>query len=178
MTLRQLTLFVAGSAAVEVERVRTVVDPVQQRLIAAHVTLCREDEIDGLSTADMGSRIADASHGPLTLRFGRPEPFSWHGIVVHCVAGQSEFHALRQRILGTDDIATRTAHITLAHPRNPKAPGNSLAIAATLPDEMTFVFDAVSLIEQEDRSPWRVLEPFALVERTRAQCTDFELRTD
>ena len=162
MMPRQLTMFVASSAAVELERVRAIVDPIQQRLIAAHVTLCREDEIEGLSAADFDRRIADASHGPPTLRFGRPLMFSGHGVLIDCIAGQSEIHAMRQRILGTNDIATRTAHITLAHPRNPKAPGNSLDPAATLPDEMTFVFDAVSLIEQEDGSPWRVLETFAL----------------
>jgi len=42
---RQLTLFVAPEASSSIEAVCEVVDPVQSRLIRAHVTLGREGEL-------------------------------------------------------------------------------------------------------------------------------------
>jgi hypothetical protein len=47
-TRAQLTLFAAGSVAEGIEEVRKVLDPAQFNLIAAYVTLCREDELEGL----------------------------------------------------------------------------------------------------------------------------------
>ena len=45
MTRRQLTLFVPHAEAAPIEALRATLDPVQHALIAAHVTLCREDEL-------------------------------------------------------------------------------------------------------------------------------------
>ena len=44
----QLTLFVDPKEAVTIERVRQEFNPGQFKLIKAHVTLCREDEIQDL----------------------------------------------------------------------------------------------------------------------------------
>jgi 2'-5' RNA ligase len=160
VTRRQLTLFVPFESAEPIEAVRRVVDPVQFGLIPAHVTLCREDEIEDLSLADLGLRCA--SEPPLTLRFGRPSGFSGHGILWCCVEGESEYQDLRGRILGRSDLRASQPHITLAHPRNPQAPGYSLAAAELLSVGMSITFDAVRLIEQESGGPWRVLAVFPL----------------
>lgn len=57
---RQLTLFVAGGVAADIDNVRQRVDPVQFGLIAAHVTLCREDELAELSERELVRRLSQA----------------------------------------------------------------------------------------------------------------------
>lgn len=42
---RQATLYLPSPCSVAVEAVRSRYNPVQAELIAAHVTLCREDEV-------------------------------------------------------------------------------------------------------------------------------------
>jgi hypothetical protein len=46
---RQLSLYVPEPIATRLEAVRRVLDPVQHALIPAHVTLCRDDELEALS---------------------------------------------------------------------------------------------------------------------------------
>lgn len=158
MRRRQLSLFVAGPAVDAVERVRRLVDPVQSALIPAHVTLCREDEIDALASEKIASRVAGSQ--PLHLSFGRPEAFSGHGILLPCIEGEQAFTRLRHRVLGTADIRESRAHITLAHPRNPKAQGNSLD-DASLDGPLILSFERVMLIEQAFAdAPWTILEEF------------------
>lgn len=57
----QLSLFVppiiGGDTRVDIEAIRCIVDPVQHRLIPAHVTLCREDELTGIVLADCAARL-------------------------------------------------------------------------------------------------------------------------
>lgn len=47
---RQLTLFVDEKQSVTIESIRQKFNPQQYRLIKAHVTLCREDEIESIDT--------------------------------------------------------------------------------------------------------------------------------
>jgi 2'-5' RNA ligase len=157
MVRRQLTLFVPAPYAAAIEAVRQVVDPVQHRLIAAHVTLCREDELAPLAHDELDARAGRSLAEPLVLAFGAPEPFDGHGILLPCVAGLGGFHALRRRVLGVPSPRAHRPHLTLAHPRNPVAPGNALDRAAALADLGPIPFDAVSLIEQHGHEPWRVL---------------------
>lgn len=157
---RQLSLYVPAEAARELEAVRRVVDPVQHRLIPAHLTLCREDELEGLPP--LGPRLAALGLGPLTLRFGAPQAFSGHGLLLPCVGGAPAFRRLREAVLGSSQVRDQAPHLTLAHPRNPRAPGNSLLAAAGLPEVLTLTFPVLSLIEQEGQAPWRVLETHRL----------------
>ncbi|MEO8277581.1 MAG: 2'-5' RNA ligase family protein [Thermoanaerobaculia bacterium] len=161
---RQLTLFLSGRWAAEVEAVRRVVDPVQYRLIPAHVTLCREDEIGGIAVEELEARLAAGQARKLTLEFGRAEIFDGHGIRLKCVAGGTDFQALRHLALGTNIVARSRPHITLAHPRNPRAEGNSLAAADILPERWPTKFSWLHLIEQEGAQPWRRLAMFDLAE--------------
>ena len=162
MTRRQLSLYVPVAASKAIEAVRVLVDPVQHRLIPAHVTLCREDELLDLHSVE--DRLSTISFAPITLTFGPAEVFFDHGILLPCVSGESAFRALRQTILGRSDIKDQPPHMTLAHPRNPRAPGNSLTAALRLlPGNVTLTFATVHRIEQPQAAqPWRVLATYPL----------------
>jgi 2'-5' RNA ligase len=164
----QLALYVPHSVSAQLETVRGLLDPVQAGLSPAHVTLCREGEIAAIEPAVFRARLASIKARSITLHFGQPEPFHGHGILLPCVAGEEEFQALRQWILGSDRVSTQTPHITLAHPRNPKSPNNNLSNAGRLPNELAFTFTSICRIQQEGSAPWWVLEryPLASVERS------------
>jgi hypothetical protein len=157
---RQLSMFVPAAQAAAIEAVRAVVDPVQYKLIPAHVTLCREDDMPDL--AAIKKRLRHIPRQPIELAFGPPEVFSGHGIILKCIAGEPAFHALRQHLLGASNVREQWPHITLAHPRNPRSPGNSLENALQLPSNIKLVLPAVELIEQFDGGPWQVLDRFEL----------------
>jgi 2'-5' RNA ligase len=158
----QLTLFVPGSAAEEIEATRRLLDPVQFNLIPAHVTLCREDELEGAGYSSLEQRLCAGRAKPLTLTFGTPESFSTHGILLPCVSGEEGFQELRRLVLGAGLVRRQLPHITLAHPRNPKAFGNSLANAAALRAGIEVTFEAVCRIVQAGISPWRVVQRIEL----------------
>jgi uncharacterized glyoxalase superfamily protein PhnB/2'-5' RNA ligase len=160
---RQLSLFVPPAAAVEIEALRRILDPVQHGLIPAHITLCREDEIEGLEVATLRERLQTAV--PIGLDFDPPEAFSGHGWWLAARTEVSDFSALRLLVLGSPAIRVHKPHLTLAHPRNPRAPGNQPANVVGRLAALSIRFDTVSLIEQEGRAPWRVLETFRLGSR-------------
>lgn len=153
---RQLTLFVPEGAAPWLEPVRRQADPVQFALIAAHVTLCREDEIADLAWSVLRDRLSRAA--PLTLTFGPARRFGGHGILLPCLEGAAAFQQLRVESLGTSAIREPEAHLTVAHPRNPRAPGNEDALLGAIPAPLTLVLREVALIEQCDARPWVVRE--------------------
>ena len=162
---RQLSLYVPAAMATALTRVRRIVDPVQSHLIPPHVTLCRDDDLAGLAPSDIGSRLAPPGVGPLTFVFGQAESFGGHGILLPCVGGQAEFHALRARILGVSPDE-QTPHLTLAHPRNPKAGGNNIAQARALATPFAVTFTLVHWIEQEGGAPWHVRHSYRIGEDT------------
>lgn len=159
----QLSLFVPEPIRSQIDAIRESLDPVQHRLIGAHVTLCREEDIDLIGLETLKRKLQDADMPTVTLRFGPAERFHEHGILLPCVEGQEVFQSLRQIVLGPDHSSRRqTPHLTLAHPRNPKAPGNDLALAATLSVGLTICFDVISLIEQTNHQPWKILDQYRL----------------
>lgn len=157
---KQLSLYVPEDAAREIEAVRRVVDPIQSRLIPAHVTLCREDELGDL--ASVLARLRAAPFGPLTLRFGRPVAFSGHGLLLECAGGEGRFRALRQHLLASGHIRNQRPHLTLAHPRNPRASGNAPDNTLALPEVIEVTLPSVYLIEQDGDEPWQVSEKYEL----------------
>lgn len=156
---RQLSLFLPAPERATMDSLRQQLDPIQHALIPAHVTLCRDDELperDG-----PGWRLRCAAASPIHLKFGRPCVFQGHGVLLPCVAGADSFHALRQMVLGKVDIRVAEAHITLAHPRNPRAEGNQPGHLPPL-ENLSIRFTQAYWIEQEHGSPWRVVERFSL----------------
>lgn len=165
---RQISLFVHEGARAPWEALRSTLDPVQHRLIPAHVTLCRDDEPYPDARDTLAARLAGTP--ALRLVFGPPEPFNGHGLRLPCVDGQSAFHALRARLLGEGNTRRAHAHLTLAHPRNPRASGNRLGAWAHVPSRTVLVFDAVqAIVQTEPDAPWKVqsaiqLQPLPLAQ--------------
>lgn len=157
---RQLTLFVPEGFAPWVEPLRLELDPVQRALIAAHVTLCREDEIVDLDVTVLRDRLAQAT--TLALSFGPAQRFGGHGVLLPCIEGADAFQQLRVQALGTRAIREPEPHLTLAHPRNACAPGNEDWRLAAIPVPLRLVFREVALIEQLSTSPWVVRETLQL----------------
>ncbi|MES2038990.1 MAG: 2'-5' RNA ligase family protein [Pseudomonadota bacterium] len=161
LTIRQqLSMFVPPQSATDLERVRHIVDPIQSNLIPAHITLCREDELTDFST--IRDRLKNLQMPAITLNFGPAQVFYEHGLILHCISGEEVFLQLREYVLGTNEIRKQYPHLTLAHPRNPKDTGNSLALAASLSHPLKISFTDIHLIEQEGSAPWRVLQSFPL----------------
>ncbi|WP_310572269.1 2'-5' RNA ligase family protein [Gemmatimonas sp.] len=159
---RQVTLFVPPDAGQAIEAVRARVDPLQHRLIAAHVTLCREDELAGQAEDAWRDRLIAATVAPVTLTFGAPVSFSGHGVMLPCIAGEPAFHALRVQLLGDTARRRHEPHLTLAHPRNPRAPHNVPATYADLITPISLTFTTTCLIEQSGDDAWQVLDTQAL----------------
>ncbi len=159
----QLSLFVPPPIREEIEAVRRLLDPVQAALIPAHVTLCREDELEGVDAESLRARLIAAKTEPITLCFGAPERFQSHGILMPCIAGGSEFEHLRRVLLASGTVRHQAAHITLAHPRNPKSPYNRMSVANRLPGTLTLKFTAVQRIQQVGSAMWQVLEQNSLL---------------
>ena len=160
----QLSMYASSGVSTQLEDLRLLLDPVQRSLIPAHVTLCREEELTVPVLHELRGRLAHASTEQMTLVFGRAQAFGEHGILLPCIQGEPQFQALREQVLGRRPERHQTPHLTLAHPRNPKAPGNNIAHTALLPSELRIHFNNVRLIEQQDKGPWRVLDVFTLGE--------------
>jgi len=114
---RQLTLYIPGDDAREIEKARSVVDPVQHRLIAAHVTLCRENELGDL--AALRTRRFHIPFGPLHLGFGTLEAFSGKGEIAMAV------QALKRMLVSAMILVCTAAAIA-----GPAAPARWYASAA------------------------------------------------
>lgn len=162
----QLTLFVPRPWAARLDALRLRLDPVQASLIAAHVTLCREDEIERLDRWSLFSRVQQWPQGPLALSFGPPQRFQGHGLLLPCEQGGGRFQQLRQWLLLDPDARPHGAHLTLAHPRNPRAPGNTEAALASCPQGLQLQFGSVALIEQVGAEPWRLVQACSLGAQT------------
>ena len=161
-TRRQLSLYVPTPQAEAIDALRRVLDPVQASLIPAHVTLCREDELDDVSPAELGLRLGVDIVRPIGLSFGPPQMFDGHGVLLPCVGDQSAFQSLRRIALGKEDVRAHTPHITLAHPRNPKASGNTAASLPLAPCVWQITFAEAVLIEQTNDAKCHVMQRFAL----------------
>lgn len=159
---RQLTLLVAEPWRSRLNALRELLDPVQASLISAHVTLCREDELEGLSTASVLGRAGSWALGPLDLAFGPPQLFQGHGVLLPCIRGSGQFQRLRRWLLQDPGAREHAAHLTLAHPRNPHAAGHTAAALEACPRALELSFSTVTLIEQLGSAPWRALEERSL----------------
>lgn len=155
---RQLTLF-ADDLSGRLAHVRHTYNPAQAALIAAHVTLCREDELEPLDAVWPRLKSLELG-GPLVLELGAPERFSeGKGVLLPAVGGLQAFAELRRRILAhIDSPRAQAAHLTLMHPRNATCTDAIFAEIAALELPRRLVFQQVCLIEQVDGGVWRRLD--------------------
>ncbi|MCU0617278.1 MAG: 2'-5' RNA ligase family protein [Gemmatimonadaceae bacterium] len=168
MRRRQLTLFVDEPWRSRLQQLRVALDPVQAALIPAHVTLCRDEEVASVTAETVAHRVASWPHGPLAMSFGAAQRVEGHGVLLRCADGAVGFHALRQWLLQDADARELGAHITLAHPRNPRAAGNTDDALTAVPHALALTFASVALIEQHGTAPWTVQQHVMLGAHRRA----------
>ncbi len=159
----QLTLFVDATAAAAIESVRRRFNPAQFALIAAHATLCREDELVALDR--VLENLAGLSSRPLVVRFGPPQRFSeGKGLLLPAIGDCSAFHRLRADVLKNTVEAPRRPepHITLMHPRNSSCTDAVFEQIKSLTFPNRIEFDHIALIEQEAGKAWQVRQIFSL----------------
>lgn len=158
---RQLTLFTGNEAKV-IEQIRAEFNPVQFLLIPAHVTLCRENEIEPLEGLISNLRSIKWSKA-LKIEFDEIQRFAnGKGVLMPAKSHNPGFDKLRAMVLkGLDHPPGKhQAHITLMHPRNSTCtdPVFKRLQQFKLPAEL--YFDKISLIEQTNGSKWSVIAQF------------------
>ncbi len=158
MNRRQATLFLTGVPVID--NIRERFNPAQAKLIAPHVTLIREDEVDDWKT--LGDRARKLSLPEIALQFG--DPRLENGLLyLPCVGGTAEFDGLRAALLDLPAAREHSPHITLIHPRNGTCPDGSFeAISASL-ESFEHVFGEIAFIEQRNGGVWQTLETFPLL---------------
>lgn len=153
-------MYIPPEQASVIETARSAVDPIQHQLIPAHVTLCRDNELSNF--AEIEDRLLVNPYRSVDLTFGKPEVFHGHGIIMECISDLGTFKALREFLLGPNCKNVQLPHLTLAHPRNSRAEGNSLENTDLIPTPLHAVLDRIVLIEQEGDSQWRVLREYRM----------------
>ncbi len=163
----QLTLFVDEKHSVAIESIRQKFNPQQYGLIKAHVTLCREDEIEPIEAVLYN--LTQQALPKISISFGKAIRFSDdNGVLLPANDNLHSFRTLRSQVLHGIIEAPRNhePHITLMHPRNSTCTEviYQQIVKITLPSLITF--EKISLIEQIGQEPWKIIQEFDLIELT------------
>jgi len=161
---RQLTLFIAEQNET-IEQIRIQFNPAQYNLIAAHITLCREDEIEPIEKVIENIKSITKAE-PLRLEFDPPERFeNGRGVLIPAKKTSNIFSDLRKTILNglNEHPREHLPHITLIHPRNATCTDMiwQQIQKQDLPTEL--LFDTISLIEQHNGGRWATIEQFSII---------------
>lgn len=159
----QLTLFVPENISATIEEIRRRYNPVQYNLIAAHVTLCREDELIDLEQVQ--HNLDQPGLSAITIRLGKPVRFDeGKGLLIPALEENTSFRELRKAVLNgiIKEPGNHQPHITLMHPRNSSCTEEIMEniCQAALPASVTF--DHISLIEQVNGGPWKLIRKYPL----------------
>lgn len=160
---RQLTFFVGKNDAQEIEFIRKKFNPEQYHLINSHVTLCREDEIENLPV--VLNNLQQLNTTKISICFGKPTRFAdGKGVLLPASGDNRAFHELRLKILAglNFEVRQHEPHITLMHPRNSTCTDDIFKAIQKISLPAYLSFDSVSLIEQIENSPWKILDTFHL----------------
>ncbi len=149
---RQASLFLYGFP--EIEKLRHQFNPAQAALIPAHVTLCREDEVEDWSLLQV--RIQTVCPINVTIEFGPPVR-ELNLVYLSVVGGAIQFENLRLELLGTPTHVPRIQlpHLTIIHPRNGVCTDGVFRELMDCCVPFSANFREISLIEQWDGGPWR-----------------------
>ena len=161
---QQLTLFIRPEDASAIESIREKYNPEQQRLIAAHVTLCREDEIENLDP--VLHNLQQLAAAPISIQFGSVTRFDdGKGLLIPAKGINDAFDQLRLQILAGTNTKVRQhePHITLMHPRNSTCTDEIFEHIRNIHFPRSLHFDSIALIEQEDGGVWVVSNIFKLI---------------
>ena len=159
----QLSLFIDASASASIEIIRATFNPEQYALIPAHVTLCREDELESIDK--VLKNLQCLTQDSVKIDFGPVVQFSeGKGVLIPAIGPNDSFHELRANILHRIIKKPRIPepHITLIHPRNATCTDEIFTEIAGYDLPNTIIFKKISLIEQEIGMKWYILEEFHL----------------
>jgi 2'-5' RNA ligase len=165
---RQLTLFVEPTDAVIIEQIRQKFNPRQFEIIKAHVTLCREDEIENLEKVTSNLFLLIQKQQNIIIEFGKVARFdSEKGLFLPAINDNKEFEYLRRKILFGlyDNPRNQKPHITLMHPRNSTCTDKIYKQVEEKNFPTKLEFKKISLIEQENGGQWKTLQEFNLAGR-------------
>lgn len=157
MKRRQVSAYLRGVP--ELEALRQRFNPMQARLIPAHVTLCREDEVH--DWVALAQRIEASLPLRWSMSFGGPVR-DGDMAYLPVVEGRDTFDALRERWLGGfgEKVRKHDPHVTLIHPRNGQCTEAILAELESRLKPFTIEFREVLVIEQNEGGPWEVVQAF------------------
>lgn len=151
---RQLTLFVPEEQREIIEKIRAEFNPIQYSLISAHVTLCREDEIEPNKLLKNNIQLSK----PLEINFSQVERFAdGKGLMIPASADNIEFNELKKNILGGNLIRNHQPHITLMHPRNSICTDEIFERIKVIELPKQFSFNEICLIEQVNGKKWMII---------------------
>jgi 2'-5' RNA ligase len=160
---RQLTLFLRNNYET-IERIRATFNPVQHSLIAAHVTLCRDEEIESIEGI-IENMTSIQLKIPITMQFDAVERFAdGKGVWIPAKGLNNSFQELRKIALGVNQLTkNHLPHITLMHPRNATCTDEIFEQIRKYELPSAIDFDRVSLIEQMDGSKWETIQEFLII---------------
>lgn len=150
----QLSLFVPENSSAAIEEIRSRYNPVQYELIAAHVTLCREDELAPLEA--ILKNLDQLDFPAFTISFNRPVRFDHGKGLLLPARDNTVFQGLRKGVLKgiADQPRIHVPHLTLMHPRNSICTDITFNEILHVPLPDSFQFNCISLIEQVNGSVW------------------------
>lgn len=151
MNRRQASLFLADQFQLESLRLRY--NPVQARLIPAHVTFCREDEVADWDA--LRASLESLCPFEIVLRFGEPVRED-NFVFLPVIEGHDQFHEFRCAILG-NDARRHVPHVTMIHPRNGTCTDQIFTDITDTVSSFQYTFREVVLIEQEGHGVWKTI---------------------
>lgn len=160
---RQLTLFLSESCSSEIEKCRERFNLEQFKLIKAHITLCREDEIEQLEKVN--ANLNKMCFNSFDLELGKPIRFSDNkGVLIPVVGNEVVFQNLRAETLkGVIEFPrSQKPHITIMHPRNSSCNNEIFETISNLKLPNKLRFNKINLIEQTFGESWTILEEYKL----------------
>lgn len=163
---RQITLFVEPKDAEKIEQIRQEFNPEQFEIIKAHVTLCRENEIEDLEK--VRSNLFSLTLTDIDITFKKIERFhNSKGLFLPATNNNEAFDKLRRQVLCglIDNPVKQEAHITLMHPRNSTCTDAIFKQVETISLPAKLNFKTISIIEQKKGGKWKILEEFNLTGR-------------
>lgn len=148
------------SGVPEIEELRVRFNPVQAQLIPAHVTLCREDEVEDWSQLE--ERIKNLLPILVTIGFGSPVR-DGNLVLLPAISGIEQFDQLRYRLLadGIKKPRIQLPHITIIHPRNGICTDAVYEEILRRLYPFEWDFRKICLIKQNDGGPWATYAEFA-----------------
>lgn len=159
----QLTLFLDEHESETIEKIRKEFNPKQHELIGAHITLCREDELEQIGKVI--SNLEKLNLGRVIIHFGNVIRFSeGKGVLMPAVGDNESFHQLRKQVLQgiIEHPRKHEPHLTLMHPRNAVCTDDLFEQIKQVELPRKLEFRKISLIEQEIGKRWEVLKTFEL----------------